>query len=178
MKSIGKRKFIVLIVGFAVMVILLWVILLTVILGNDDDSGSSSKKSSKKTKTEKVVEADQQEEKENREKDENMDEDMAEEIRHAAEISTAEKVIYDEILALVVDSDSYVAILSVGEGGLKWEKDVPELASAFKDIFGDHLDKFSWLSEKYKGQRYTVFYKRPDEGTLAMSVIGKWGGEE
>ena len=174
MKSIGKRKFIVMIVGFAVMVILLWVILLTVILGNDDDSGSSSKKSSKKTKTEKVVEADQQEEKENREKDEFM----AEEIRHAAEISTAEKVIYDEILALVVDSDSYVAILSVGEGGLKWEKDVPELASAFKDIFGDHLDKFSWLSEKYKGQRYTVFYKRPDEGTLAMSVIGKWEGEE
>ena len=174
MKSIGKRKFIVMIVGFAVMVILLWVILLTVILGNDDDSGSSSKKSSKKTKTEKVVEADQQEEKENREKDE----DMAEEIRHAAEISTAEKVIYDEILALVVDSDSYVAILSVGEGGLKWEKDVPELASAFKDIFGDHLDKFSWLSEKYKGQRYTVFYKRPDEGTSVMSVIGKWEGEE
>lgn len=175
MKSIGKRKFIVLIVGFAVMVILLWVILLTVILGNDDDSGSSSKKSGKKTKTEKVVEADQQKEKENREKDEFM----AEEIRHAAEISGAEKVVYDEILALVVDSDSYVAILSVGEGGLKWEKDAPELASALKDIFGNLLDKeFSWLSEKYKGQRYTVFYKRPDEGTLAMSVIGKWGGEE
>lgn len=175
MKSIGKRKFIVLIVGFAVMVILLWVILLTVILRNDDDSGSSSKKSSKKTKTEKVVEADQQEEKKNGEKDEYM----AELIRHAAEISAAEKEVYDEIMALVVDSDSYVAILSVGEGGLKWEKDVPELASALKDIFGNLLDKeFSWLSEKYKGQRYTVFCKRPDEGTLAMSVIGKWGGEE
>ena len=174
MKSIGKRKFIVMIVGFAVMVILLWVILLTVILGNDDDSGSSSKKSSKKTKAEKVVEADQQEEKENREKDEFM----AEEIRHAVEISGAEKVVYDEILALVIDSDSYVAILSVGEGGLKWEKDAPELASALKDIFGDLLDKFSWCSEKYKGQRYTVFCKRPDEGTLVISVIGKWGGEE
>lgn len=177
MKSIGKRKFIVMIVGFAVMVILLWVILLTVILGNDDDSGSSSKKSSKKTKTEKVVEADQQEEKENREKDEFM----AEEIRHSAEILTVGIAEYDEIMALIGDTGSYVAFFSVGEGGLKWEKDAPTLATGMREVYGDRLDKFSWNSEKYKGQRYTVYYKRPVEGAstgAALTVIGKWEGEE
>lgn len=177
MKSIGKRKFIVMIVGFAVMVIMLWVILLTVILGNDDDSGSSSKKSSKKTKTEKVVEADQQEEKINREQDELM----AEEIRHCAEILTAGIAEYDEIMALIGDTDSYVAFFSVGEGGLKWEKDAPTLATGMRKVYGDYLDKFSWCSEKYKGQRYTVYYKRPVEGAStgsALSVIGKWEGEE
>ena len=130
MKSIGKRKFIVMIVGFAVMVILLWVILLTVILGNDDDSGSSSKKSSKKTKTEKVVEADQQEEKENREKDEFM----AEEIRHSAEILTVGIAEYDEIMALIGDTDSYTETIWISfRGILKNIKD-KDILYTIKDL--------------------------------------------
>ncbi|MBO4484419.1 MAG: hypothetical protein J5738_03430 [Lachnospiraceae bacterium] len=176
MPRISKKKFIIGIVATVLCVAVLWAILIIIISGTGSDSDHLSKKHGDKAETEKVT-PDPEKEKENQKEDENN----AEDFRHSAEVATAIIAVYDEAVAAIGDSDSYVAFFSVGKGGIKWEKDLPELASCMQYVYGDSLDDFEWKSEKYKENRYTVYYKSPAEGASsggALYVIGRWEDAE
>ena len=176
MRGLSKKQLIVRIVGFVLIIVVLWSILIIIISGTGKDSDHLSKKNSDKAETEKVI-PDSEEEKENQK----FDEQEAEVFRHAAEVATAEIVVYDEAVAAFGDNDSDVAVFSIGAGGIKWEKDYPELAAFFQEIFMISSDGIKWSSEKYKGKRYTVYYHRSVEGASTypvLTVVGRWEDEE
>lgn len=170
--SLSKKGMVFLIGGILAAALLIWILLLVVILGGSD-SDKPSKKSGKKSDTKKTVVVDPEVEEENQKKDKKI----AEEIRHTVEVASAEIEVYDEAMIAIGNSDSEVAILSVGEGGLKWHKDVPNLASDLKDVYSDRLNKITWSSEKYKGQRFTVYYERSPQSDIVLFVRGKWDEE-
>ena len=109
------------------------------------------------------------------------DERFASEIRDHAEAVTTATTVYSELRRAIGDSDTEVAIFSIGKGGVKWEKDIAFLKTSLKEKFGDSLNGFTWNSMKYKGQRYTVYFMKTTEqgrwGPL-LKAIGRWEDEE
>lgn len=100
------------------------------------------------------------------------DENMAEEVRHTIEISTAEICVYDELCGST-QTFSFAKgtpIATVASGKTKFTE-------AMTDVYQDK--KFDIKSKKYSGQTYTVTVSSPSNGSTvgaALTVVGSWGG--
>lgn len=95
------------------------------------------------------------------------DENMAEEVRHTVEISTAEICVYDELKggATLAYADGST-IASIGSTHTKF-------AESMTDIYADK--KFACKSKKYNGKTYTVTVAAATGGTgAALTVTGAW----
>lgn len=97
------------------------------------------------------------------------DENMAEEVRHTVEISTAEICVYDELRggATLAYTDK-CTIASVGNTAHT------NFLAAMADVYTDKT--FTCKSKKYGGKTYTVTVSQASgSGTgAALTVTGKW----
>ena len=103
------------------------------------------------------------------------DENMAEEVRHTVEISTAEICVYDELKeGATLEYTKDCTIASVTDSS----KTTTEFNKAMADVYSDK--KFALKSKKYgqSGVKFTVTVTSPaGSGTgAALKVEGKWSG--
>lgn len=95
------------------------------------------------------------------------DENMAEEVRHTVEISTAEICVYDELKggATLAYGDG-CTIANIGNTHTKF-------AESMTDIYAEKT--FTCKSKKYNGKTYTVTVAAATGGTgAALTVTGTW----
>jgi predicted small lipoprotein YifL len=97
------------------------------------------------------------------------DEDFADEFRHTLEIAAADIMVYDEIAGVIGNSTSEVEIASWGPNGIEYVKDMPNLKTAIDEVY-KNASRVAFASEKYKGMKYVVSFKK--DGTL--TAIGVW----
>jgi type IV pilus assembly protein PilA len=94
------------------------------------------------------------------------DENMAEEVRHAIEVATAEICVYDEVQGKSYDFTKGVNIPGqIAEANLK---------DAMEDVY--HGKSFDIKSKKYAGCKYTVSISTATSATggAALTVTGVW----
>lgn len=98
------------------------------------------------------------------------DENMAEEVRHSIEISTADICVYDELLG--------GAKFTFTKGtGIASVAKTNAFKETMEDVFGTKT--FDIKSKKYNGKTYTVEVKSPAAGSgsgsgAALIVDGSW----
>lgn len=98
------------------------------------------------------------------------DEDFAEEFRRTVEIAVADFMVYDEIAGVIGNSSSAeVEIVSWGPNGIEYVKEMPNLKTAIEDVF-KNVSKVAFTSEKYKGMKYVVTFKKDG----AFTANGTW----
>ncbi|MBO4280922.1 MAG: hypothetical protein J5872_03715 [Lachnospiraceae bacterium] len=140
---------------------------------DDDDDKGSSKKSRKIEQTKKITNEEWDERAENTYR--GSDEDYAEEVRHCAEIATAEIEVYDEIVAIIRDKEEGAEIIRFSENGIEMLYDTPYLKRVMDDVYGaDYKCKFK--SKKYAGKEYIVTFKLLPGAYqgAALTVTGSW----
>lgn len=97
------------------------------------------------------------------------DENMAEEVRHTIEISTAEICVYDELVGskqtFAFKKDDVIANVDTSK---------VKFTEAMSDVY--QAKKFAIKSKKYNGKTYTVTVESPSKGTTgaALTVTGSW----
>lgn len=139
---------------------------------DDDDDKRGRKRSTKTEQTKKITDEEWDERVENTNRE--TDEDHAEEVRHCAEIATAEIEVYDEIVAIIRDKEEGAEIVRFSENGIEMLCDTPFLKESMDDVYGeDYTYKFK--SKKYAGKEYIVTFKMPGSyDGAALMVTGDW----
>lgn len=97
------------------------------------------------------------------------DEDFAEEFRYCLEIAAADIMVYDEIAGVIGSSTAEVEIASWGPNGIEYVKEMPNLKTMIDDVY-KNAPKVAFTSEKYKGMKYIVSFKKDG----ALTAIGAW----
>lgn len=97
------------------------------------------------------------------------DEDFAEEFRYCLEIAAADIMVYDEIVGVIGSSTAEVEIASWGPNGIEYVKEMPNLKTMIDDVY-KNAPKVAFASEKYKGMKYIVSFKKDG----ALTAIGAW----
>lgn len=99
------------------------------------------------------------------------DENMAEEVRHTIEVSTAEICVYDELKAggtvAYTDGANIATTAPTGTSGT---------TTKFQEAMGDVYagKSFTCKSKKYGGATYTVTISSNGSTGAALSVTGVW----
>ena len=173
---------------WTVMLIIVLALVMTACGGDDDDSGKSGKKKAdsgtgKKEPTEAAsdeknpfaIGEDKKGEEESEEKLIGLDEEIAEELRHACEISAAEIDVYDEILLYATKVTGPADILKLKDGKVTFLCEVPYLKDCLEDFYGEKLEDgtLGFRSVKYKKASFYVSFE-VTAGSQAMFVKGRF----
>ena len=166
---------------------LVLVLLLCLTACGDKESGRKENKEEQKEQQEQKQEQKQEEKKDTPVKEDAKeaekqveDVNLAEEIRHFVEVVVfSEPATYEMLGKSVPSGEKGIDVLRLGQNGMEYCIEAPQLREWFADIYGDEVSKFStnvFKSAKYSAMEYTVtFQKCSDEAdSYEYEVIGAW----